>query len=137
MISTSADRQLSPDDSHFDVVIVGAGQAGLSMSHMLQAARHPPRRAREAPTSPTPGARERWDSFCLVTPNWQCQLPGHPYSGSDPDGFMLKHEIVAYLEDYVRSFRPPLLEGVGGGARRPRGSGDGSRGSRPRRRRAT
>ena len=32
--------------------------------------------------------RRRWDSFCLVTPNWSVLLPGHPYDGDDPDGFM-------------------------------------------------
>ena len=55
---------------------------------------------------------QRWDSFCLVTPNWQCQLPGHSYSGDDPDGFMLKDQIVDYLEDYAARFAPPLREGV-------------------------
>jgi putative flavoprotein involved in K+ transport len=45
-----------------------------------------------------------------VTPNWQCQLPGYPYSGSDPDGFMVKNEIVAYLEGYAESFDAPLYE---------------------------
>src|SRR5437762_7308442 len=54
----------------------------------------------------------RWDTFCLVTPNWQCRLPGFPYSGPDPKGFMVKGEIVQYIEDYVRSFAPPVLEGV-------------------------
>ena len=38
--------------------------------------------------------RGRWDSFCLVTPNWTVQLPGHPYDGDDPDGFMPRDEIV-------------------------------------------
>ena len=37
---------------------------------------------------------QRWDAFCLVTPNWQCDLPGHPYDGPEPDGFMRKDEIV-------------------------------------------
>ena len=54
----------------------------------------------------------RWESFCLVTPNWQCQLPGFPYSGNDPDGFMKKEEIVAYIEAYAQSFQPPIQEGV-------------------------
>jgi putative flavoprotein involved in K+ transport len=40
---------------------------------------------------------QRWDNFCLVTPNWQCQLPSHPYAGSDPDGFMVRDDIVEYL----------------------------------------
>ncbi len=54
----------------------------------------------------------RWDSFCLVTPNWQCQLPGYPYPGNDPDGFMLKDEIVKYLQDYATSFDAPIKAGV-------------------------
>jgi len=44
----------------------------------------------------------RWDNFCLVTPNWQCQLPGHAYSGSDPHGFIRKAEILEYLESFRR-----------------------------------
>jgi putative flavoprotein involved in K+ transport len=54
----------------------------------------------------------RWDSFCLVTPNWQCQLPGFPYCGNDPRGFMLKDEIVRYIEAYAESFGPPVHEGI-------------------------
>ena len=41
----------------------------------------------------------RWDSFCLVTPNWQCLLPGYPYAGPDPHGFMLRDEIVTTWRD--------------------------------------
>ncbi len=55
----------------------------------------------------------RWDSFCLVTPNWQCRLPGFPYHGAEPDGFMLRDDIVAYLDAYVASFQPPLMENTG------------------------
>ncbi|MGH3696905.1 MAG: hypothetical protein ACRDRX_23480 [Pseudonocardiaceae bacterium] len=54
----------------------------------------------------------RWDSFCLVTPNWQCQLPGFPYTDHDPNGFMVRDEIVRYIEDFARSFSPPVIEGV-------------------------
>jgi uncharacterized repeat protein (TIGR04042 family) len=50
--------------------------------------------------------------FCLVTPNWQCNLPGYPYRGDDPYGFMKKDEIVAYLDGFVASFQPPVREGV-------------------------
>jgi len=55
---------------------------------------------------------KRWDSFCLVTPNWQCALPGYGYDGSDPDGFMVKEEILEFFERYVGSFEPPLRGGV-------------------------
>jgi putative flavoprotein involved in K+ transport len=39
-------------------------------------------------------------------------LPGFPYPGSDPHGFMKKDEIVRYIEDYAASFDPPIVEGV-------------------------
>ncbi len=56
--------------------------------------------------------RNRWDTFCLVTPNWTVQLPGHPYKGPDPHGFMPRDEIVATLEDYAGSFGAPVRGGV-------------------------
>lgn len=96
---------------HHAVAIVGGGQAGLSMSACLQQAgighivfeKH---RAMHV------WQTQRWDSFCLVTPNWQCALPGHPYDGDDPHGFMTKPEIVAWLERFRRKVNPPLREGV-------------------------
>jgi putative flavoprotein involved in K+ transport len=56
--------------------------------------------------------RSRWDSFCLVTPNWTVRLPGAEDGPPDPDGFMPRDEIVSYLGSYARSFRAPVREGV-------------------------
>ncbi|MEL6930287.1 MAG: MSMEG_0569 family flavin-dependent oxidoreductase, partial [Cyanobacteria bacterium J06600_6] len=56
--------------------------------------------------------QKRWDTFCLVTPNWQCTLPGYHYPGNDPDGFMQRDGIVEYIKDYAQSFDPPIREGV-------------------------
>ncbi len=97
--------------THHAVIVVGGGQAGLSMSYCLK--EHGIDHAVfEKNHAGHAWQTQRWDSFCLVTPNWQCTLPGFSYAGSDPDGFMLRDEIVAYLEAYKRSFQPPLLEGV-------------------------
>ena len=96
---------------HVPVIIVGAGQAGLAMSYHLTA-RNIRHLVLERSRAGHAWRQQRWDSFCLVTPNWQCRLPGHPYSGSDPDGFMVKHEIVQYLDDYVSRIDAPLREGV-------------------------
>src|SRR5436853_1342600 len=93
-----------------DVVVVGAGQAGLSISHELAHAGIDHvvlERGRVGEAW-----RRRWDSFCLVIPNWTVQLPGGRYSGGDPDGFMPKDDIVSHLAGYARSFKAPVREAV-------------------------
>ncbi|MGY4921898.1 MSMEG_0569 family flavin-dependent oxidoreductase [Streptomyces sp. 900105755] len=97
--------------AHYTVAVIGGGQAGLSISHGLRE-RGVDHVVVEANRVGHEWRERRWDSFCLVTPNWQCKLPGHPYAGSAPDGFMVRDDIVRYLEDYVASFQPPLVEGV-------------------------
>ena len=91
-------------------VVIGGGQAGLAVSRELtqHGVEHVVlERDRIGQTW-----RGRWDSFCLVTPNWSVQLPGHPYDGDDPDGFMPRDEVVAYLERYAAGFAAPVREGV-------------------------
>lgn len=98
-------------NNHYSVVIVGGGQAGLSMSYCLKE-RGLDHIVFEKNRIGYSWRSKRWDSFCLVTPNWQCKLPGYHYPGNDPQGFMQKDEIVKYIEDYAASFDPPLKEGV-------------------------
>ncbi len=96
---------------HHAVAIIGGGQAGLSMSSLLTS-RGIEHVVLEKERVAHAWRADRWDSFCLVTPNWQCTLPNFPYRGDDPDGFMKKDEIVAYIEAFAASFAPPLREGV-------------------------
>ncbi|MFI5935368.1 MSMEG_0569 family flavin-dependent oxidoreductase [Actinoplanes sp. NPDC051494] len=96
---------------HHTVAVIGGGQAGLSMSWYLRQ-RGIDHIVLERHSVGHEWRERRWDSFCLVTPNWQCDLPGFPYAGDDPDGFMLGAEVVGYLEDYAASFGPPLVQGV-------------------------
>ncbi len=56
--------------------------------------------------------RGRWDSFCLVLPNWTIQLSGQPYDGPEPDGFMRRDDFVRHLSSYAESFQAPVREGV-------------------------
>jgi putative flavoprotein involved in K+ transport len=97
-------------DESIDVAIVGGGQAGLATSHQLTEAGIEHVVLEQGRLGET--WRTRWDSFCLVTPNWTVQLPGHPYDGDDPDGFMMRDEIVAYLERYAAGFGAPIREGI-------------------------
>jgi putative flavoprotein involved in K+ transport len=96
---------------HRSVVVVGGGQAGLAMSYCLTQ-RGVDHVVLERQQVGHEWVDRRWDSFCLVTPNWQCDLPGFPYQGDDPDGFMVRDEIFRYLQSYARSFSPPMVEGV-------------------------
>jgi putative flavoprotein involved in K+ transport len=98
-------------NTHYSVAVVGGGQAGLSMSWYLRQ-RGVDHVVLERERVGHEWRSRRWDSFCLVTPNWQCRLPGYAYSGDDPDGFMLGADVVDFLEKYAASFDPPLLEGV-------------------------
>ncbi|MDB5295387.1 MAG: czcO 2 [Phycisphaerales bacterium] len=100
---------------HHTVLIVGGGQAGLSMSYCLKQ-RGIDHLVLEKDRVGHAWRAQRWDTFCLVTPNWQCKLPGFDYAadfgGDDPNGFMKKDDIVRYIEEYVASFGPPVREGV-------------------------
>lgn len=106
----------------YPVVVIGAGQGGLAGSHELR------RRGIEHVVLERGRIGEawrsaRWDSFCLVTPNWMTRLPGKVYEGDDPDGFMPGADFIAFLEDYARSFDAPVECGTD--VRRARRSGTG------------
>lgn len=92
----------------FDVAIIGAGQAGLSMSALLTRAniRHV---VLEAETVGSSWAR-RWDSFQTNTPNATTALPGYAYDGDDPDGFATADEVVALLAGYAAGQQLPVIE---------------------------
>ena len=86
--------------SHYDVIVIGGGQAGLAVGHYLG------RQGRrfailEAADGPGAAWRCRWDSLRLFTPARYDSLPGKPFPG-DPDHYPGRDEVVAYLTDYAR-----------------------------------
>ncbi|WP_127783678.1 MSMEG_0569 family flavin-dependent oxidoreductase [Rhodococcus sp. X156] len=94
-----------------EVVVVGGGQAGLSISwHLVQ--QGVDHVVLERDTVAHEWRDSRWDSFTLVTPNWQCTLPGYSYAGDDPDGFMTREQTYDFVRGYAESFPVPLREGV-------------------------
>jgi putative flavoprotein involved in K+ transport len=92
-----------------DVLIVGAGQAGLAMSRELSRLgidHVVVERGRVAER----WRSERWDSLRLLTPNWHTRLPDYRYTGPDPDGFMSMPDIVAFLSGYADAIAAPVQE---------------------------
>ena len=108
-----------------ETVVIGAGQAGLIMSwHLQQAGR--PHVVVDRRETLGGGWQDRWDEFCLVTPNWVTSLPGFPYDGPDPDGFMNRESLVGRFRAYASAIEAPVhpatevqaLDANGGSGRR-------------------
>ena len=96
-----------PVSRPIDVVVIGAGHAGLAMSHALgrRGIGHVVLERGEVAHS---WRTERWDSMCLLTPNWMTRLPGRRYEGDDPDGFMSAGDVVDFISAYARQVSAPL-----------------------------
>jgi putative flavoprotein involved in K+ transport len=90
----------------FEVIVIGAGQAGLAIAHFLS------RQGRsfailEAGEAVGTAWRERWDSLRLFTPRCYDALPGLPFPG-EPDGYPTRDEVVSYLTTYAETFQLPI-----------------------------
>lgn len=97
-------------EERFRIVVVGGGHAGLSVSHELTQTGVDHLVLERGLIAQS--WRTRWDSFCLVTPNWTIMLPGGAYVGNEPDGFMPRDDIVAHIENYAKGFDAPVRTGV-------------------------
>ena len=96
---------------HTATVVIGAGQAGLAMSHELTA-RGVEHLVLEAGRIGETWRTRRWRSFQLVNPNWLNRVPGFWYDGADPDGFFHTAEFLDYLERYAARFGAPVRGGT-------------------------
>jgi len=98
------------NNSH-DVIVVGAGQAGLAASYHLK------QRGIEhiLLDRGQPGETwrtQRWDSFVLNTPNLANSLPGKPFYPDTPRAFETNANLITYFEQYATEMGLPLRTGV-------------------------
>ena len=95
---------MRPD--RFEVVVIGAGQAGLAIGYFLA------RQGRrfvilEAADAVGAAWRSRWDSLVLFTPRRYDALPGLAFPG-DSEGYPTRDEVIAYLNQYAARFDLPI-----------------------------
>jgi putative flavoprotein involved in K+ transport len=94
-----------------DVVVIGAGQAGLAMSWQLRE-RGMEHVVLERGRVGQRWRTERWDSLAFQFPNWSLNLPGLAYDGPDPDGFAHYSEVLARIERYAALHSAPVREHI-------------------------
>jgi len=87
--------------------VIGAGHAGLAISSVLteKSLEHVVLERGEVANS---WRCERWESLRLLTPNWQSRLPGYPYRGNDPDGYMTMPEVVDTVAGFAKAIAAPV-----------------------------
>jgi putative flavoprotein involved in K+ transport len=96
---------------HVETLIVGGGQAGLTMSHMLNQ-RGRAHLVLERGRLAERWRSERWEGLRFQFPNWSVRLPDWPFPHRDPDAFATSGEIADYLEAYARKTRVDVRCGV-------------------------
>ena len=109
---------MAAEGPYIDAVVIGAGQGGLATSWFLSRAGigHV---VLERSSIASSWRERRWDSFCTVTPNWSIALPGAEYAGDDPDGFLVRDDLVRHFERWAESFGAPVRFGVAARRVRP------------------
>src|SRR3712207_5813497 len=98
------------DEQPLDVLIIGAGQAGLALAWYLKRAgvRF---LAVDAESRIGSAWRSRWDSLRLFTPARYDSLPGLPFP-APPSSYPTKDQVADYLETYVQTFQLPVRLGT-------------------------
>lgn len=102
-------RNGRPRAEPVDVMVIGAGQAGLAVSYYLRAfgIEH---LVLERGRVGESWRSARWDSFTLVTPNWMTRLPGHLLAAGTGADFIPRDAVVGLLEGLADGL--PVTEGV-------------------------
>jgi putative flavoprotein involved in K+ transport len=109
---------------HISTLVIGGGQAGLTMSHRLKQ-RGLPHLVLERHRIAERWRSERWDGLRFQFPNWSVRLPEFPFPHHDPDGFSASRDILDYITAYAAFVAPPIRCGIAVTALRRGGEGTG------------
>src|SRR3984957_18575881 len=94
-----------------EVLVVGAGQAGVAMSEHLNG-HGVPHLVVERHRIAERWRSERWDSLVANGPAWHDRFPGLEFAGLDPDGFASKEQVADYFVAYAEKIGAPVRCGV-------------------------
>jgi putative flavoprotein involved in K+ transport len=89
-----------------EVLVVGAGQAGVAMSEHLTA-RGIQHIVLERARIAERWRSMRWDSLVANGPSWHDRFPGLEFD-LDPNAFATKEQVAAYFEAYAAKFAAPI-----------------------------
>jgi putative flavoprotein involved in K+ transport len=107
-----------------ETLVIGGGQAGLAMSHMLSQ-RGLAHLVLERHRIAERWRSERWDGLRFQFPNWSISLPDFPFPNADPDGFASSGEIADFITAYAAFIAAPIRCGVAVTALRSRDGASG------------
>jgi putative flavoprotein involved in K+ transport len=93
-----------------EVLVVGAGQAGVAMSEHLSA-RDIPHLVLERGRIAERWRSERWDSLVANGPAWHDRFPGLAFD-AQPDAFVPKEQVADYFVAYAKKIAAPIRCGV-------------------------
>jgi putative flavoprotein involved in K+ transport len=94
-----------------EVLVVGAGQAGVAMSEHLSGY-GVPHQVVERRRIAERWRSERWDSLAANGPAWHDRFPGMEFDRLDPDGFASKEQVADYFVAYAEKIGAPIRCGV-------------------------
>jgi putative flavoprotein involved in K+ transport len=94
-----------------EVLVVGAGQAGVAMSEHLNGY-GVPHLVLERHRIAERWRSERWDSLVANGPAWHDRFPGLEFAGLHPDGFASKEQVADYFVAYAEKIGAPIRCGV-------------------------
>src|ERR1700744_4860137 len=94
-----------------EVLVVGAGQAGVAMSEHLSG-HGVPHLVLERGRIGERWRSARWDSLVANGPAWADRVPGLEFTGRDPDEFAPKERIADYFAAYADKIGAPVRCGV-------------------------